>query len=352
VRAAGIVTTLPDGSDRQSLGALGHVSGLKHSTSLPGGDDQVSFTLYPLRAGRPPAIRVGRLLTISLAGGPVWRGRLIEPTPSGGAWSVAATGWGTFGALWQAYYTGKYDGDGPVDEAISRGLPWVNGGITASGIDATQVPDPAQPTIADHMAAITDPMTKTWQVDLQGVVRTAALPTAPTRLLVLEEPAGRSVTEIIDRLWIKYETTKAGVYATTSVVTQPAIDDFGTTERFADFSDAGSMSAATAQSRGAKLLARYTAAGWSGSFATTRGRYLTITGAEVDPAAERAGEVARMIFAGPSSEAEWAAGIPPTVVVGGTEYDWDNEVLTLTALDSVRRSLTDLLTAAARTKYK
>jgi hypothetical protein len=349
LRTPGLHTvTRPGDPGRLHPGTAGVVAGLKHSTILPGGDDQCSFTLLTGGPGRPAAIRPGRWLVLSAAG-QLWAGRLDEPLPAPGGWQVNAHGQGTMGAQWQAYWTGTYDGDGPIDAAITRGLPWVNGGITASGIDATQIPDPAQPSIADHLTAITDPVTKAWQVDRRGVVATIPLPVTPTRLLILSAPAGRSVADVITRLWIRYQSA-TDKYATTSVVNQAADDDAGTTERFADFADAGVMTQAAAQSRGTAILAKYTAAGWAGPLTATASHYLTMAGTEVDLACERAGEVVKMIFAGPASEAEWAAGIPPTFIAGHTEYDWDTGTLTIDPLDTVRRSLPDLLTAAARPK--
>jgi hypothetical protein len=350
----GLFTTAPDGSDRQHLGELGHISALKHSTILPGGDDQCSFTFQARRPGRPSALRMGRWLTLSLAG-VQWFGRLDEPSPNLGGWSVSAHGRGTFGSLYQAYYTGTYDGDGPVDAAISRGLPWIADTIDAS-IDSQQIPDPASITLEEHLTAVTDPLGKIWRVTTGGTpgrnLSIAGIGQAPSRLLVLNSPAGRATGDVVTRLYIRY-LSGTDKYSTTSVVNQAADDEFGTTERFADFSDAGVMSAATAQSRGNGLLAKYLSAAWAGPFTATHGQWLTLQGAALDLATARAnGAVAQMMFAGPASEGEWAAGLIPQFILGATEYDWDAEALTLTPLNSVRNSLPDLLSAAARTKYK
>lgn len=344
MRTPGAWTARPDGTDRQHLGYIGHIALAKHSTTLPGGDDQMSLTLLCQSPGRPGAIRAGRTVTLT-AGGLLWTGRLDEPLPAPGGWQVSAHGQGTFGANWQAYYPAKYGGNAPVDQAISRGLPWVNAGLEAHGIDAQQLPDPAQPTIEEHLTAITDPMTKTWQVSRDGVVDTIALPSAPTRLVVLTKPAGRSLAEVVTKLWIRYQSG-TDKYSTTSVENAAAAADAGTTERFADFSDAGVISQSTAQSRGSAILAKYTAAGWAGPITVPQGRVLTLAGAEVDLATERAGEVYKPLFAGPASEGEWA-GLPPYFVTAQAEYDWEAGTIALTPLESVRRSLSDLLSALA-----
>jgi hypothetical protein len=344
MRTCGVFTENADGTDRRHLGEIGHITGLKHSTTLPGGDDQCSLVLLSTQAGRPAAIRPGRTLTLSQAG-LLWTGRLDEPVPQEGGWQVQAHGTGTFGSLWQAYYTGKYGGDNPVDAAISRGLPWINDGLDAS-IDSTQIPDPAADSIADHLTAITDPVTRTWRITRTGHLTTLLIPTTPSRLLVLEQAAARALAEVPTRLWIRYQK-KAGVYDTTYVDNATAAGEFGVTERYADFGDAGVMTASAAQARASKILAKYQAVGWVGPLTATAGRYLTITGAEVDLANERACEVVQPVFAGPASEGEWVAGYPPTFVTGQCEYDWDAETLQLTPWESARRSLSDLLSDLA-----
>jgi hypothetical protein len=337
------VTTLtPAGGDRRHLGVTGHVSGLTYSTTFPGGDDLMTCLYDAPRQPRPAAIEPGRTVRLDRAGGRIWEGRLDQPEPAAGGWQVSAHGRGTYAALYRNYYTGTYDADGPVDAAITRGLPWTNPGLSGAGLDTSQPPDPASGTLADHLDAVCGKVTKAWTVSLRGELSTVALPTTPTRLLVLAEPPGRSLAGYVNRLYVRY-LSGTDKYSTTSVVNQASIDRYGVTEDYVDFADAGVLTSSAAQSKASAILAQYQAAAWAGPFTVHHGSYLTMGQVEVDLACERAGEVVQIVFAGPAAVGEVAAGVPVTFIVGQAEYSQDDAALTLTPMATVYGNLADLM---------
>jgi len=175
------------------------------------------------------------------------------------------------------------------------------------------------------------------------------IPTAVTRLLVTTTPAAPDLVRYVNALFIRYQsspnTAAAQTYALASSTLPANITAHGRTEDFWDLSGAGQISTATAQGYGNSALAKYVAASFSQPFTVTHGYYLTPGGVPVDLAAERAGEVVRLVIAAGGYGGEVSPMFPVTFPVGS--YTWDQEAQTaqLTAFQSVRSDLSGLLGA-------
>src|ERR1700683_3322078 len=92
-----VVTYSQGGGDPRWLGDIGHVSGLKYSSSYPGGRDKMSAVLQVPPTYRTDSMTPGRLVCIYRGSGIVWQGLLGEPQPDVDGWAISATGIGRLG---------------------------------------------------------------------------------------------------------------------------------------------------------------------------------------------------------------------------------------------------------------
>lgn len=133
-----LLTYKPDGTDRRWMGQIGHVNRLKYGYATPGGCDTLTFNLMIEPNVRTEAMDVGRIVEAYRGGGKIWEGILQEPTPTPQGWQCQANGAGQYGANYVAAYTDMWptgEPDEAVNEAITRGLRWVNPGLgTSSGL--------------------------------------------------------------------------------------------------------------------------------------------------------------------------------------------------------------------------
>jgi len=350
ITAPGVLTYAPDGvSDRRHLGELGHLAQPVWGSTMPGGDSQFSATLQIPRLFRHPALTVGRVLQVVKAGAVVFEGRLDRPAPAadGSGWDLSAHGSGTYGNDYDAVWT-TYTINDVVNQAISRGMRWSNPGI--SGGYLAQPADSGSQSVTAFMNAVCSPGSQTWFIDQPGnTLMVQNIPTAVTRLLVTTTPAAPDLVRYVNALFIRYQsspnTAAAQTYALASSTLPANITAHGRTEDFWDLSGAGQISTATAQGYGNSALAKYVAASFSQPFTVTHGYYLTPGGVPVDLAAERAGEVVRLVIAAGGYGGEVSPMFPVTFPVGS--YTWDQEAQTaqLTAFQSVRSDLSGLLGA-------
>jgi hypothetical protein len=349
----GIVTFAPDGvSDRRWLGAVGHVSGVSYGSTMPGGDDQFSGTLQISRLYREPAIAPGRILQVWRAGGIVYEGRLDRPAPAsdGTGWSVTAHGSGTYGDDYRAIW-GSYTASDILTQAIGRGLRWSTG--TISGGMVSQQQDSAAQSVTDFMNTYTDTVSLSWLVDQPGwpggaVVNVLTIPTTVTRLLITTTPAAPDLVDYINALYVRYQSaadsnTGVATFALTSSTLASSITTHGRTEDFWDISSGGTLSTGSAQTDAANALAKYVAASFSQPFSVTAGHYLNTGGQPVDLAAERAGEVVRLVLAAGGFGGEIGFAWPITFPVGSVVWDDEAQHLTVTPYKSVRSDFAGLL---------
>jgi len=285
----------------------------------------------------------GRIVKIYRGASCVWWGRLAEPTPAVDGWTITAAGAGTWGSRFMAYYT-SWDLNNPVSQAISRGLGWTNPGIAGGWL--SQQPDSASQTITDHLNNLTVPSSQVWQVDQYNVLRVSAIPSTVNRLLVATSPVARSIANDITTVWLKYTASDDGsgntTYNLTDAFNQADINRHAPTETYADLSNAGVMSAGSAQAVGTQTLTRYQRAAFAGPFTIRPGQCLTTGGTPVDLGCERAGTVARLLVTDAPFGGEQVTGLIQ-FVVGRIEYSDDDGTAQVTPMNSARADFSTLL---------
>jgi len=350
---AQVRTSFPDGSQPAYwLGRLGHVSGLKYSRVLPGGAEALSCTLAKPPSFRHPAMDPGRIVEVCLGGSIVWRGKAQEPQSSAAGWTISAVGDGVIGADYRAYYT-AWNQNNPVDQAISRGLRWNKPSFGSSGLWLSSVPDPASITITDFLNLITSSGGSVWYVDRYNTLQIVTFPlvtSAPTRLLVATEAVSRTVAADVNWLYERYQATSDNVntgatasYSTTSS-SVPGANRHQQQEDYLDLSGAGVMSGATAQAAGNAILAKYQRANWGQPFTVPFGRYLNAGGVAVHTAAEREGEICKLLVTDAGYGGE-VVPVPIVFIVGRVEVDMDARVLTVEPYQAVTTSLSGMMQA-------
>ncbi len=351
-----VLTTRPDGSDGRWLGRTGPVGALKYSSSLPGGAASLTCTVAVSPATRHTALDPGRHVHVYRGAGRVWAGKLDEPTPAESGWQVSARGLGALGSDYMAHYTSYSTAGDPVTHAVNdtgRGLPWR---LPASwpSLYLSQPADDASQDITSYLNAVTGPVALTWQVAPSGTVSAFTPPTSPTRLLICPNPPTRTLYGYYTRIWIRYCSKAddatggtAATYAVTSVTNTAQQAKHGSMELYADLSQAGVMSAGTAQATGTSLLARYRAASWAGPFTAAPGQVRTLGGTPVDLASEQAGECYQLVLAAGGYGGEVSPSMPATFLAGGYEYDDDSQRATITPYQYAANDLAGLLSSWA-----
>jgi hypothetical protein len=361
--AVQVVTRRPDGTHPAWLGRFGHVTGLHLSHAVPGGPDQLSCILQASTASRPVAIQAGRQVQAYAGVRCVWDGQLDEPTPGGDGWQLTAHGAGTFGqqfnAIWTATWASGAAPSDAVDQAIGRGMRWVNPGFATppAGSWLGQVPDNGSLKIADVLNLMCSRGGMTWQVQrLAGgnrlrFITVPVAPVTPTRLLVATGPVPRTMGGVVNAITLRYQVSAdssgTASYTTTTVTSAAMIAMYGRSEQFLDISNAGTLTAAAAQAVGNWVLNRYQQAAWGGSFTVYPGQYLTSRGSRVHLATEQAGEIVRLLVADYGGAV--SAGVPVTFLVGNYAYDEESGTAQVTPFGTVRTDFGTL--AGVRTDF-
>jgi hypothetical protein len=359
--ASQVVTMTPGGGDPRWLGALGHCTGLTYGSICPGGDDQMQVTLEMAATYRDAAMNPGRAVSIVRGAHQVWHGKLDEPKYAPGqGWTLTATGTGNAGTDYTAQYTSTWPTsipDQPVNNAISRGLPWVNAGIGApAGMWLGQAVDSAAQTITDLLNLVCTRGGLTWYVSSQpgglpGCDLTVfPLPAMVSRLLVCNSPVPRSLGGDINTIWIRYQsaadnatTGAVAAYAVTSVTNAASIAAHGPMETYLDLSSAGVLTATAAQAVGSNVLAIYVRASFGGPFTVQPGQLLNTGGQPVDLGCEQAGTVCKLILSDYGYGGEVSAANPVTFTTGAYTYNDQAQTATITPYAALDTSLSGLL---------
>jgi hypothetical protein len=340
-----VQTTRPDGSGPRWLGALGHVANLTYSYSAPGGADQMSCTLQLPPSYRTDALDPGRRVNIIRGGGVVWSGKLNEPVPAVDGWAVAGHGTGTEGTDFAAIFT-TWGFNDAINQAIARGLRWLNPapGITAGWL--AQQPDSGSLTITDFLNLITVQSGQLWNIDRWNRLSVFPLPNVVNRLLVSTSPVTRTVANDITTVFLKYEASDDGqgntTYNVTDAFSQANINRHGPVEVYSDLSSAGVMTQAAATAVGTNVLARYQRASFAGPFTVRYGQLLTTGGTPVDLGCERAGTVARLLVTDAPFGGEDFAGLIQ-FIVGNYVYSDETGTAQITPLQAARTDFASLL---------
>jgi hypothetical protein len=345
------------------LGQIGHVTGLKYSWVVPGGADQLSLNLMVEANTRTEATDVGRIVQVYRGGGIIWEGVLNEPAQTNSGWTISAIGAGNYGSNYEAIYSGTWPGSNPddsVNQAITRGLRWVNPGIgTPGGIWLGQPVDSGAQTITELLNLNCTYGGLTWQVATGpsgNVLTMFTLPTTVNRLLTVRQPAPRTLGGDFNVLWLRYQvsaddTTGSGtpaVFALTSATVPASIAAHGQREAYLDLSSAGTLSAGSAQAVGNAVLKRYQRASFAGPFAVGPGDIMTTGGSAMDVGSNHAGTVVQLVLVDYGYGGEVVLG-PVTFLVGSYEYDDDTLTGTLAPFQYLNNSFSGLMSAATTT---
>ena len=361
-----VVMVAPPGTTAwRPLGSVGTVTALTYSFTCPGGADKMSCTVMAPAAYRTQLFNPGWQVKITRGGHQVWSGKLDEPVPGPSGWTLTAVGTGNRGQDFLATYTSTWphsEPDEPVDAAISRGLPWVNPGVgSPAGAWYGQAVDTGAQTVSGLLSLICTRGGLTWYVNSQpggtpgDDLTVFPLPTAVNRLLVCTDPVPRTLGGDINTIVLRYQsaaddpggTGAAAVFSTTSVQNSQSVAAHQVIETYVDLSSAGTMTAAAAQAVGSSILAIYQRASFAGLFTARYGQLTNTGGVPVDPGADQAGTVVKLILADFGYGGEVTPQFPVTFIVGG--YEWDDlaQTATITPYQNVDQSLTGLLSLAS-----
>jgi hypothetical protein len=359
--SAQIVSWTPSMTDPRWLGQIGHVNGLKYSWTLPGGPDQLTCNLMVSASTRTPAIDPGRIVQLYQGAGVIWEGVLSEPAPTDTAgWTLTAVGAGNYGTNFAATYPGTWPTglpDSAINAAITRGLRWVNPGVgTPTGIWLGQEVDSGAQTVTDLLNLNCTYGGLTWSVTVTpagNILSVFTLPTTVNRLLLVRQPAPRTLGGDINVVWLRYESTAddatsgaAAVYSTTSATVPASIALHGEREAYLDLSSAGVMTTAAAQAVGNALLQRYQRASFAGPFAAGPGDLMTTGGQPTDLGHNHVGAVAQLVLTDYAYGGEVVLG-PVTFLIGSYAYDDDTQTATVTPFQYLDTSFSSLLSVAS-----
>jgi hypothetical protein len=290
----------------------------------------------------------GRIVEIVRGGSVVWLGKLDEPQPSASGWSITAHGAGTFGTEWDAVYSTWTNQNDAVNQAIARGLNWVNPspGIPSSVWLGQQL-DSGSVKIADLLNQYTSNGALVWYVVRGGALSVVPIPVTVTRLLVCTVPVARTLAGDINVIYLRYQSSAdaatTATYATTVVTNAASIAKFGRIEEYDDLSSVGQLTAGQAQAVGNNILARYKSASFAGPWSANPGQLLNTGGQAVDLGAEQPGSVARLLVTDSGYGGE-VSPAPVTFPIGSYQFDDDTGVATIAAFQSVNFSLSGLIT--------
>ncbi len=358
-----------------ALGQLGHTYGQAYGFTTSGGAENWSGTLSKPSSYRTDAMNPGRKVRVTLGASDIWAGILDEPQPSDSGWQLTAHGAGQMGGDYRADY--KTWGDGVIDEAvnnaIARGLDWINPGIgTPAGMWLGQKADPGSLSVAELLDLVCTRGGLVWYVSTRprgNVLSVTKLPTTVNRLLVANGPVARTLGGDINALLIRYKThlpQPPGVrffngsdapdknlnipqFSTTYATDDTSIARHGRMESFLNLESAQPMSEADARARGDYILSRYQRASWAGPWNLHHGQLLTTGGHPVNLATEQARTCCRLILVDGGYGGEVIPGAPK-IVTGAYQYSVDDGVGQVSALQRLRQDFESLMSVITQTR--
>ena len=317
----------------------------------------------------------GRRVRVTLGASDIWTGILDEPQPSDSGWALSAHGAGQMGGDYRADYGTWDDGvaDAAVNNAIARGLDWVNPGIgTPQGMWLGQKADPGSLSVAELLDLVCTRGGLVWYVSTRprgNVLSVTKLPANVNRLLVANGPVARTLGGDINALEVRYKThlpQPPGVrffngsdapdkninipqFSTTWATDDASIRRHGRMESFLNLESAPPMSAADAEARGDFILSRYRRASFAGPFVLHYGQLQTTGGHSVNLAAEQARTCCKLILTDYGYGGEVIPGAPQ-IVTGSYSYDVDSGTATLTPLQHLHTDFSSLMSVITATR--
>lgn len=358
----------PGSSNWYLLGSYGQMTALTYSYTCPGGCDSMTCTLMVPASYRNQIMDPGWQVRVYRGGHIVWAGRMDEPVPvASSGWNFTAVGNGMRGADFLAIYSDTWPANQPdesINNAIARGLPWVNPGVgQPAGAWFGQAVDSGASNITALLTLLTTRGGLTWYVNSQpggapgDDLSVFPLPTVPNRLLISTTPVPRTLGGDINTIYLRYEISAdtTGTASDGSSTSVPAVYGLAVAqnaasvamhqelETFVDLSDAGVMTALQAEEVGQAILQVYQRASFAGPFVGNYGALMNMGGTPVDPGTDQAGSVVRLVLTDFGYGGELTPGAPIQFIVGS--YSWDDfaQTFTLSALNTLDQSITGML---------
>lgn len=346
-------------SDPHWLGQYGHVMNLQYSTNVPGGAQSAQWTLEVEPTYRVAAMSPGRIIRIFRGGSVVWDGILDEPQPASSGWTMTAVGSGAQGSNVVAFYTDAWPTNEPdesINNAIGRGLRWTNPGVgSPSGAWFGQAVDPGDQTIASLLNLICSRGGLTWFVNSQpgtagNVLSVFQLPVAVNYLLVATTPVGRTLGGNWNTIFLRYQITAdntttgaSATFGTVSVTNSSSVALYGPLEAYVDLTNAGTMTAAQAQTVGNYILSIYQRVTFNGPFQVQPGQLLTTGGQPVDLGCVQAGAVCQLVLTDFGYGGEVNPQFPISFIIGTFQWDDQHQQATVTPYQTLNQNLQSLL---------
>jgi hypothetical protein len=295
---------------------------LKHSTRLTG-SWQASWAIPNTKTWRHPALVYGARVDIMLGPVVIWSGTLEEPDWDAGEFIA-------LGACRDGETAMALDGSGNsstvpntvIDAAITRGvLSWTrvgDFGTTAVG-DSTA----GLVTIQSVLDAWAQKNNSRWVVNEQRqLIIVPVDETTPKWFIVPGSGVlGSTSQERADRVFVRYIDSTTGSRATASY---PAATPAGGDERPKDLTDRGAMTSTQAVAEATAIWNELAGRnGFTNGWTLTSGQVTTTGGTTADGALVKAGDTVA------------ALGLPDArgishntlVVLGDTDYDWEDDEL-------------------------
>lgn len=362
-----LVSYTPTGADARALGLFGHLSPATYSFTNPGGCDQLTATFYRPPRARTSALDNGRLLRAYRGGSEVWQGILDEPAPGDEGWQITAHGMGGEAVNFRALSTVPWNTGMPdrvVNDAISRGLRWVNPGIgSPSGMWIGQQADEPSQSVADILTMVCTKGGLTWLVRTLprgNVLSVVPLPTSANRVLIVGDPVARSVAAGPTTLFVRYQTswddpktnTEAQYSWESYTPSVPREQAKGRIEEWTDISSAGVYTIPQVDALAGRIMGRFTRNAFADALPVRYGWLRNLGGTAVDPgvfyAPDMTGMVVRLILADYAPASDMLYG-PPEVLIGA--YEWNDAEMTGTAtpFESIRHDFGSLLSMVTDT---
>jgi hypothetical protein len=318
---------------------------LRWTTSYPGGDVHFSANLTAPPDLNHAALRAGRRVYIQSGGALRWSGFLDEPG-RGDPWSLSGTGLASMVNDWTAR-SGTSGGPGItldswIDDAISRGLPYSRAGVSLD-TTVTTIPNGTL-TLDAALAEIGKALGKVWSLSPAGVISFAAPPSTPAYVLAARQPLNPTLVGYTQAVGYYQSGTSTHANVVSPTTTPSAAQQkWGHREGRYDMTNLGVIASATAQTYLDSWLAA-NLANWrySNTLTAYRGDLRIPGGGVVDLATVRAGCMVLITDVDPSHETLLTPG-QLTMLVGATDYDVDNDVLTLTPVGMKGQDVASIL---------
>lgn len=339
------------------LASVGAWGDLTWSTRRPGGCYEASWSMDLPPDYRHPALERGKKVEVMDGMLPIWTGTLTEPDRSSQAWSLTAEG-----LCREAEHYFAFDGslntvstaDTAVDNAITRGLPWIRRDSIATFALVEGDTTGGLNTVAALLDAFSDRLSQRWEVDAAGVVTMTADRTTPTwHLTPGVASLGVADDEYASHVYGRFQDSgNAGAYTTVVASDAAAAARWGHREYPADLTPLGPIPASRATSIVNGILAKGKGRpGYTNGLEVTSYELTNAGGNPADLSAVVAGQVVRAH--GMFDDTQYLSGQPfLDMVLGEVSYTDGSETVNLTPLNTAPRTLAAIQEAQMRRAAK